>query len=80
MQSKKRRHCVVPASVLLWAIAFIVLRYSPNLLEAVKSLHFHSEDSELDVCIIQVPEKAGFIIQLLTNRKYLDKTGFNCQN
>lgn len=69
-----------PASVLLWAIAFIVLRYSPNLLEVVKSLHFHSEDSELDLCIVQVPEKAGFIIQLLTGIKYLAKTGFSYQN
>lgn len=43
-------------------IAFVVLRYSPNLLEGAKSLHFHSEDSELDLCTTQAPEKAVFII------------------
>lgn len=80
MQSKKSGHCAVPASVLLWAISFIVLRYSPSLLEAVKSLHFHSEAPELDLYIVQVSEKAVFIIQLLTNNKYLSKAGFSYQN
>lgn len=73
MQSKKMGHCAVPASVLLWAVAYLVLRQSQKLLKAMQSLCFHSKDPEVNLCIIQVPEKARFVIKLLANSKYSDK-------